>query len=245
MKWQLAIKVKTAPAGKMYQKLYPFNEDEVKVGNLKDPEKIEAKIKEAKEDYEAESDSQACLSSLTGKICAIAVVLQSIKGDKIDQSLISYYTNKDESKLLEDFWSAMVNFEKDFFQPGDSCRIVTWGDFDIPFIFQRSVIVGQSSQGCTLFPSMDTYNTFKQNGRAPAINLMKIWSCNSYSHEKLWFVGAALGLVDPDSKEFKEYLSADQAKFYKLLDTQEGEVEAMKQLQKETSMITSIANLVL
>ena len=92
---------------------------------------------------------------------------------------------------------------------------------------------------------MGTHNTFKQNGIAEVVNLMKVWNCNTYNTEKLWNVAAALDFISPTSKEFEDYRNSDQAAFYRLFDTPEGETKALKQIQMELDFITNIANLIL
>jgi hypothetical protein len=242
--YRIAIKIKTAPIIENYTALHPFKEEDVKVGNLTDPEKIKAKIEKAKQYYEVEGVETACLSALTGKIRAICIAIAGIQDGKLVSRQTAYCTQADESKLLEDFWSTMVNIEKDMMQPGDTCSIFTWGTFEIPFIYQRSIICGQSSQGCTLFPSMSTYNTFKQNGKASCIDLMALWSCNTRTPVKLWHAAYAMGLIISENQKAFDYsMYHNPAEFYKMFDTAAEEIIAMGFMDQETELILNIANL--
>lgn len=63
----VVLKIKTAPD---FKRCLPFNENNVAVGNLKDPEKIVAKIAAAKESYA----SEGALLGVTGRIASITVM---------------------------------------------------------------------------------------------------------------------------------------------------------------------------
>ena len=124
----------------------------VKVGNLKDSEKIHEKIEQAKAAHQASVDSfmdrvvaaekaywsdvtsKAALSALTGQVLAIGY--KSERGMRLD----CVAEDKSEKVLLDWFWSTYQAMrESDRHLAGFNIR-----EFDIPFMAQRSVILGVS-----------------------------------------------------------------------------------------------------
>lgn len=129
----------------LFEPLPPFNPAMVKLGNVKDAAKIEAKIeaeriaypqkvKEHQETYEREREeyvakitSKAALSALTGKIVAIGIKTS-------DKEMI---LEGDECKILNQFWQLYTaNLMSKTF--------VGWNisGFDVPFIVRRSWKLG-------------------------------------------------------------------------------------------------------
>jgi len=113
---QIAIDIETAPldnAGDM------FDESAVKVGNLKDPEKIKAKIEQAREEFV----DKAALNWTTGRITCIC-----LKNDDTEDKLLG-----SEEEILRNFWQAV-----------DGYQIITYNghSFDMQFIIMRSLVNG-------------------------------------------------------------------------------------------------------
>lgn len=102
----------------------PFDPDSVKCGNLKDPEKIAAKIAESKASYESDYINNAALDALTGRVLCIGL-LQS--------GIFTGLCDPDESKLLAEFWSMVAGR-----------RLVGFNThlFDLPFLIRRSLKYG-------------------------------------------------------------------------------------------------------
>lgn len=127
-----------------------FNQSDVKIGNLKDPAKICEKIEAARAAHAAaveqyaerlaaaerkyidEIVEKAALSALTGMVLAI--------GYKSDKSAVFDCVTEDrtERMVLADFWARYsILRESDRNLAGFNIR-----EFDVPFIAQRSLILG-------------------------------------------------------------------------------------------------------
>ena len=101
-----------------------FDPAEVKVGNLKDAEKIAAKIAEAKANHLADFTEKAALSPVTGRVLAIGLLAGQT---------FSVIGHDDEAQLLRDFWCASEGVELIGF------NIIP---FDLPFLIRRSWKLG-------------------------------------------------------------------------------------------------------
>jgi len=118
-----ALDIETAPLPDAAEH---FDEADVKIGNLKDPEKIEAKIKKAREEFV----NRAALSWLTGRITCICLYNE-------EQSIPLYIGNgegmDDEEGILRAFWAIYAGR-----------RFVTYNgySFDMQFIIMRSLVLG-------------------------------------------------------------------------------------------------------
>jgi hypothetical protein len=103
----------------------PFDPEEVKTGNLKDPEKIAAKLAEARAARERDFNRKAALDALTGRV--LAVGLLSMKGE------FAVIGQEDEAALLREFWSVCRGGKT---RP----RLIGFNthSFDLPFLLRRS-----------------------------------------------------------------------------------------------------------
>jgi hypothetical protein len=129
-----------------------FDRASVKCGNLKDQAKIQEKIdlayaahlaeiasyedrvEAAEKAYWSDVTSKAALSALTGQVLAIGY--KSERGMRLD----CIAEDKSEKVLLDWFWSTYQAMrESDRHLAGFNIR-----EFDIPFMAQRSVILGVS-----------------------------------------------------------------------------------------------------
>ena len=104
----------------------PFDPDAVKVGNLKDPEKIAAKRMEAEANHAAEFIERAALDALTGRVLAIGILVQPGGFVALD--------SPNEAVLLDDFWECCRG------EQGRINRMVGFNIhlFDLPFLIRRS-----------------------------------------------------------------------------------------------------------
>jgi len=107
-----------------------FNPADVKVGNIKDPDKIVAKIEEARAGHRQSFIDRAALSPITGQVLAI--------GYTTDEGAIECATQGDEPALLESFWHMI--------EP-PAGKVVRWAGFnifgfDLPFLVKRSWMLG-------------------------------------------------------------------------------------------------------
>ena len=117
------------PEAELEALLPPFDPAEVKVGNLKDPEKIAAKIAEAEANHRQSFVDRAALDPLTGRVLAIGVL--DVSGAPAEVKIIGW---QDEAELLRDFWELCM---------GDMGRVnelIGFNShlFDLPFLVRRS-----------------------------------------------------------------------------------------------------------
>ncbi|HMJ91013.1 MAG TPA: ribonuclease H-like domain-containing protein [Candidatus Acidoferrum sp.] len=105
----------------------PFDPAEVKTGNLKDPDKIAAKITEAELNHRRDFIERAALDPLTGRVVAIGLVYQ-------DSSEFIVIGHDDEAAMLREFWEVTKG------EMGRVNRIVGFNThlFDLPFLIRRS-----------------------------------------------------------------------------------------------------------
>lgn len=105
----------------------PFDPAEVKVGNLKDPDKIAAKLAEAEANHRRDFFERAALDPLTGRVVAIGLL--HLAGGRFE-----VIGHDDEAATLREFWSACR---------GEMSRVhqmvgFNVYQFDLPFLFRRS-----------------------------------------------------------------------------------------------------------
>ena len=105
----------------------PFDPAEVKTGNLKDPDKIAAKIAEAESNHRRDFLDKAALDPLTGRVLAIGLLY-------LDSHEVVILDHDDEAQLLRDFWAATL------MQHGHAPQMVGFNIhlFDLPFLVRRS-----------------------------------------------------------------------------------------------------------
>lgn len=103
----------------------PFDPAEVKTGNLKDPDKIAAKLVEAEANHRRDFFEHAALDPLTGRVLTIGL---------LDQDGVRILGNEDEPALLREFWVACQG------EMGRINHMVGFNthSFDLPFLIRRS-----------------------------------------------------------------------------------------------------------
>lgn len=124
--------IETGPLGSDALELImpAFDESEVKIGNIKDPDKIAEKITKARQDHVARFMRNAALSPLTGQVLAIGVA---------DGSIGNLLIDSDEANLISLFFD---QFEKSF-KPGEARWLgFNIANFDIPFLVRRAWMYG-------------------------------------------------------------------------------------------------------
>lgn len=104
----------------------PFNPADVKLGNVKNPELISAKLKTAAENHFSDFKERAALDAISGKVLAIGFM-------EMDGNEISIIHGHDEEKILTEF-EAMI-----YGTPGNQNRWIGFNSnqFDWPFIVKR------------------------------------------------------------------------------------------------------------
>ncbi|HZR19018.1 MAG TPA: ribonuclease H-like domain-containing protein [Verrucomicrobiae bacterium] len=121
------IDIETAPLpeSELTELLPKFDPSEVKVGNLKDPEKINAKIAEAEAATRKDFFENAALDPLTGRVLAIGLMSEA--------GSFSTIADDDEAALLRRFWNfCQLNAGRR--------RLIGFNIFlfDLPFLMRRS-----------------------------------------------------------------------------------------------------------
>lgn len=119
----------------------PFDPDDVKLGNIKDPLKVQAKIDLAREKHKRDFIERAALCPLTGRVMAVGIV-EKVSG------VFECIGDDDEAELLRKFWKAVCFTESVEMSPfgdefgGDEAlnRIIGFNVrlFDLPFLVKRS-----------------------------------------------------------------------------------------------------------
>jgi hypothetical protein len=115
------------PEAELAAMVPPFDPAEVRTGNLKDPEKIAAKLEEAKAHHRREFIERAALDPLTGRVVAIGLL--PLAGGRFE-----VIGHDDEAQILREFWSACRG------EMGRIHQMVGFNiyQFDLPFLFRRS-----------------------------------------------------------------------------------------------------------
>jgi hypothetical protein len=107
--------------------LPPFDPAEVKTGNIKDPEKVAAKIAEAEAAHRRDFFDRAALDPLTGRVLAVGVLYP----DSREYLVIG---DDDERQVLREFWNLSRGEMGRINQMvGFNCHL-----FDLPFMVRRS-----------------------------------------------------------------------------------------------------------
>lgn len=170
-----------------------FDPASVKTGNMKDQAKIDAKIAQARADhilavekyerslstaepaYWEDQQAKAALSALTGQVLAIGYCGERILLDHVSESVT-------EKQLLIRFWNQFLRCRE------SGRRMVGWNieGFDIPFLCQRSAILGVTVPEKVFTDAGWLDCTF--------IDLMKRWSRPSRTPVKIDSVARAIGL---------------------------------------------------
>lgn len=172
----------------------PFDPASVKTGNLKDADKIAAKIEECRIAHEAEQEEKcnpakaldklkekACLKGHLGRLYAFGA---RDDGFIREISQIAAPTPAQESVLLERILTLMGNHID---VHGSKAKIVGWNTegFDIPFLIQRAIILGVKIPFAVRTPLY--YNEW-------SVDLMSKWACGSRDYVGLGTAAKSLGL---------------------------------------------------
>lgn len=115
------------PAVELAAMVEPFDPMEVKFGNLKDPDKIAAKLLDARTTHERDTIERAALDATTGRVLAIGLHWP----DTGDTSILEF---EDEARLLRTFWEVTRG------EMGRTNEMVGFNihSFDLPFLIRRS-----------------------------------------------------------------------------------------------------------
>ena len=105
----------------------PFDPAEVKTGNIKDPDKIAAKLAEAEANHRRDFFDRAALDPLTGRVVAVGLLYP-------DSGEFVVLGDDDEAATLREFWNVCRG------QQGRINQLVGFNThlFDLPFLIRRS-----------------------------------------------------------------------------------------------------------
>ncbi len=198
-----AFDIETIPNSSLIDKL---PEPELKLGNIKDPEKIEQKRIEAKT---SQIDKMA-LNPLHGRVCAAVFY-----GDNVRSRLvIDEDSDKAETEILEIIFPFFAN---------DNLIITYNGTgFDMPFVYKRAVLLGiipAEYAAPTLAQMTARYNNNHH------IDIMTAW-CEYGQYEKLDNLGQFLlddVKLNINFSDFPEMIKTEDGR-QKLLDYCEQDV---------------------
>lgn len=129
----IVFDIETGPLGehRLRELCPPFNPEDVKVGNLKDPDKIAEKIEECRANHYEKFAKRAALNGCTGRVLAVGLM------DWQSNNIITMFDHQEEA-ILQFFWSR-VRTARD-----SGVRMIGHNiyRFDLPFLVTRSWILG-------------------------------------------------------------------------------------------------------
>ena len=142
MKPVIYFDIETGPLPEDQIRIPPFDPAEVKLGNVKDPAKIEAKLKAAEANHRQSIIDNAALDALTGQVLMIAY---HVRGEAASVAI----HGKPEAEILTEWWALVTRFDRCPFVIGFNIK-----GFDLPFLVRRSwalgvVVPGWIRQGAT------------------------------------------------------------------------------------------------
>jgi hypothetical protein len=174
----LAFDIETGPADGIESLIPPFDPSEVKVGNMKDPALIAAKIAQAEASHRSTFVSNAALAPESGKVLAIGLAYIGDEGKPAD----FFALTGDEAEVLRSFWRIVSDS-----LTGKTDRTLFVGfnsrEFDLPFLVARSWV-----NSVSIPPAV-----FELRGRFPN------WSSAFYDLRDLWILGRNSGRSNLDT----------------------------------------------
>jgi len=149
----LAFDIETGPAKNA---LSYFSRKDVKLGNLKDTAKIEAKLTEAEDEFL----DKAALSPITGKVLAVGLT---------DGAVHEVLTYESEKRLISE------TLERVSDQLMTQRPVVGWNiiKFDFPFLFKRAMMLGVP------WPQ-HIWDLKKGYAHSQIIDLMRYWNMGDW-----------------------------------------------------------------
>lgn len=164
MKIFFDIETVPLPDAELRAMIPEFDPAEVKMGNIKDPQKILEKLAQAKTSHEEEFFEKAALSARSGRVAAIGVMFD----DKFE------YNDGDESGLIESFW----NLAREAIGTADQMVGFNILEFDLPFLVRRSW------KKKIRIPNMALYGRRYDQWHDIFVDLRKVWLMGERSPEK-------------------------------------------------------------
>lgn len=161
----------------------PFNADDVKLGNLKDPAKIEAKIEEARLTHVDDFIESAALDARYSEVCAIGYRAFTTKNGEVTR-IDGQADGRTEKEIVEQFWQTFLNiYGKDISLVGFNSH-----NFDQPYLMRRSWALG----------AMVPYGVMQKDRwwNEHFVDLRVRWQCGQQWTQSAAQVGGLTGLCN-------------------------------------------------
>ena len=205
----ISFDIETIPNSGMLNRLPPV---EAKTGNLKDPEKIAEKERQAK----LEQVEKMALSPLYGRVCAWCA--ESITGDKFN-ACIEEDSDEEEIRVIAAAFKRIR---------GSKILTYNGNNFDLPFLYKRAVILGVDPRGYALPPLSEVTAKYKNIHH---IDLMNVW-CGFGNYEKLDNLASALLGEHKNEIDFHD--------FPEMIKTDAGRKELLAYCQQDVSLLLKL-----
>lgn len=216
------------PEEQLRESMPAFDEAEVKVGNIKDPEKIKAKIESARQVYEKDYYERAALDATRGQVLAIGYQWVNAHDDRDSRNTVCIDGSARQENWQDPNWQEpawLFRFWQQFQRAtaNDNVPIIGFNifSFDLPFLLHRSWLLGVDVPIAVREQQPGGYARW----HPCFVDLMRIWQCGN-NHEyisldrlaKLMGVGGKpdgvtgadfARLWEEDRKQAEEYLLND------------------------------------
>lgn len=189
------------------------------MGNLKDPEKRNAKLKEARENYFENALEKAALNAWSGQVLAI--------GYKQSEDEEIHILEADEEGVILEAFAHLIS---DTWHKGERICGFNIEGFDLPFMARRAMKLG--------IPRAQTFQPWPKNYYDPdkVVDLMKVWQCGN--RQEFFSLDRLARFLNLEGKE-GEVTGKDFWKFYEDPETRG---MALEYLENDVRMTTEIAN---
>jgi len=181
--------IETAPMPLLMDRiehLYPFNADDVAIGNRKDPDKIAAFIEQARSEHKSKVINKAQLDPTLSFVCSIGTM--DLDGANIKTNVITDASL--ETDLIRSLFSVMES-------RSDIVRLIGWSleDFDLEYLWMRARILG--------IKRPERYRLGRYWNAERVVDLMKVWMFNNSKNvwRSLDYAVKVLGVQDPNRPE--------------------------------------------
>lgn len=185
------IETQPLPQPILEQRYLPLAPEKVKLGNLRDPDKIASRIADEQAAHREAYFERAALSAMTGRVVAIGAEIEG-KTDGVEfwghnelppskyPGHVYLHMSATEAEMLAHFWSEIGNPR--------SVRLVGFNccHFDLPFLVQRSWMLGVKP------PNLFWRHKSFLEG---VVDLALVWQAGSFGgYVKLDAIAEALGI---------------------------------------------------
>jgi len=212
------IDIETIPNQTIDPALEPvFDPSEVKVGNIKDPEKINAKIADEKWKFEKELDKEMSLDGALFQVVAFGYAIVNPRTLEVEREDVVYGAKSDAAILA--FVENLFGGESD----GED-KIVTWNGkrFDLPQLQRRGWVKGKR-----IFPRFYYPEIVNPYQDKKSLDLKYVW--HPEGKDSLEKCALALGIPSPKTTldGSKVFTAWKEGKEREICDYCQGDVRTM------------------